>query len=109
MERDSLGTFEYEVLAVLMQEPSNSYGSSIRHRIKIHTQREPSVGALYTTLERLESKGFVTSWWGEATAERGGRRKRFYRIEAMGEDALRRTDSRRKVWLDFGGIVPVGG
>ena len=81
MPRDVLGNFEYQILAVLQQEPSDAYGVAILERIKERTGRGVSVGALYTTLDRLEKKGFVTSWWGTATAERGGRRKRYYKIE----------------------------
>jgi PadR family transcriptional regulator PadR len=60
----------------------------IRHDLNERLKRTVSVGALYTTLERLESKGFVSSWTGGATAERGGRAKRFYKVEAPGLRAL---------------------
>lgn len=93
--RDTLGPFEYQVLAVLLLHPRDAYGVTIRGWIKDRTNKEPSVGALYTTLDRLEEKGFVKSWWGEATAERGGRRKKFFAIEGAGQLALRNADAQR--------------
>ena len=58
-------------------------GLTIRDRIQERSGREPSVGAIYTALERLERKGFVSSWWGEPTEERGGRRKRSTRSKGQ--------------------------
>ncbi len=108
MDRDVLGTFEYQVLSVLLQQPQNAYGTVIKQRIAERTGRDPSVGALYTTLDRLERKGFVASSWGEATPERGGRRKRFYRVEASGADALRRTEGQHARFAVPYGLSPVG-
>jgi PadR family transcriptional regulator PadR len=93
MGRDILGIFEYQVLAILIQTPGDAYGTTIRERIEKQTGGSVSVGALYTTLDRLQKKGFVSSRWGEATAERGGRRKRYYQIEGSGVEAARRTES----------------
>jgi DNA-binding PadR family transcriptional regulator len=89
-----IGPFEFEVLATLLTQPRDAYGLTIRDRIKERTQHNVSVGAVYSALERLERKGFVSSRWGEPTEERGGRRKRLYKIEAPGELAARRFDSR---------------
>jgi PadR family transcriptional regulator PadR len=88
-----LGTFEYQILAVLVENPVAPYGATIGQRIKDRIGRDVSMGALYTTLDRLEKKGFVSSWWGEPTPERGGRRKRYFRIEAAGVAAARRSES----------------
>jgi len=93
MARDTLGPFEHTILAVLLRQPRDAYGATLQERITEATGRDVSVGALYTTLDRLERKGLVTSWWGEATPERGGRRKRYYKIEASGVDAVRRTEA----------------
>jgi len=93
MARDTLGTFEYQILSVLLRNPRDAYGATLQERIEETTGRDVSIGALYTTLDRLERKGMVSSWWGEPTAERGGRRKRYYRIEASGEDAVERTEA----------------
>lgn len=104
--RDVLGHFEYQVLSTLQQQPRDAYGVSIRDRIKARTGREPSVGALYTTLERLEEKGFVKSRVGEPTQERGGRAKKYFEIQAAGVAALARTDEHRAA---FGPAVAIQG
>lgn len=93
MGRDTLGAFEHQILSVLLRQLRDAYGVMIADRIAERTGREVSIGALYTALGRLERKGFVTSWWGEPTAERGGRRKRYYRIEAQGIAALNRAEA----------------
>lgn len=85
-----IGSFEFQILATLMAKRSDAYGLTIRDRIKETFEREVSVGAIYTSLNRLEDKGFVSSKWGESTEERGGRRKRLYEITANGEQAARR-------------------
>lgn len=89
-----IGPFEFEVLATLMAQPYDAYGLTIRDRIKERNDHDVSAGAVYTALERLERKGLVTSRWGEATAARGGRRKRLYKIEPSGELAARRFKAR---------------
>ena len=86
MER--LGRFEELVLMVLVRLRENAYGVTIRRELAERTGRDVSVGAVYTTLERLEVKGYVSSRMGEPTPERGGRAKRYFRIEAPGISAL---------------------
>jgi len=86
---DSLGTFEQIILIALIRLGPNAYGMTVRREIARRTGRSVSIGAVYATLERLEAKGFVSSYAGEPTAERGGRSKRFFRIESEGERALR--------------------
>src|SRR5262249_18390244 len=88
MGRRALGEFEQAVLLAILRLGLNAYGVPIRHDLTDRLGRRVSVGAIYTALERLEAKGFVSSWTGGATAERGGRAKRFYRIEAPGVRAL---------------------
>jgi PadR family transcriptional regulator PadR len=92
MARD-IGPFEFETLATLLSQPQDAFGVTIRDRIAERAGRKVSIGAVYTTLERLERKGFISSWWGEPTEERGGRRKRLYKIEAAGELAARRFEA----------------
>ena len=86
---ERLGPFEELVLMALIRLGTNAYGVTIRQELAKRTGKDISVGATYTTLERLERKGYVSSWMGDATPERGGRAKRFFRIEAPGEKALR--------------------
>jgi PadR family transcriptional regulator, regulatory protein PadR len=86
---DSLGMLEQIVLIALLRLGSNAYGMAVRREIEHRTGRSVSIGAVYATLERLEAKGYVSSFLGEPTAERGGRSKRFFRLESTGERALR--------------------
>ncbi len=104
---DSLGEFEQVVLLALLRLRNNAYGVTIRREIAERTDRDVSVGAIYTTLHRLERKGFVSSYAGKPTPERGGRAKRYYKIEAPGERVLQRTrDTTNRMWE---GLVPSPG
>jgi PadR family transcriptional regulator PadR len=87
---DRLGPFEEIVLLALLRL-RETYGVPIRREIAERTGRDVSFGAVYTTLERLERKGYVSSRVGESTPERGGRAKKYYRIEAPGIKALERS------------------
>jgi DNA-binding PadR family transcriptional regulator len=88
----NLGEFEQVVLlATLRLAERGAYGVSIREEIAQRTQRKPTPGAIYTTLDRLERKGFVSSSVGEATPMRGGKAKRYYRVSARGVAALDRA------------------
>ena len=88
---DNLGDFEQLVMLAVLRLDDEAYGTSIREELRARAEREVSPGAIFTTLERLESRGLVTSRYGEPTAERGGRSKRFYRLTADGRRALART------------------
>lgn len=88
---DSLGEFEQLVMFAVLRLDDDAYGTSIREELKQRAERDVSPGAIFTTLERLESRGLVTSRYGEPTSERGGRRKRFYRLTADGRRALARS------------------
>jgi PadR family transcriptional regulator PadR len=87
--RDLLGSLEYIVLLALVRLGPEAYGMTVRREIEERTGRDISIGAVYATLERLEAKGYVSSFTGEPTAERGGRAKRLFQIEAAGQRALR--------------------
>jgi DNA-binding PadR family transcriptional regulator len=87
----NLGEFEMLVLAAILRQDGEAYGITIREDIEQRTGRSPSLGALYATLSRLEKKALVSSRTGGATAERGGRAKRFYRIEPLGQELLERS------------------
>ena len=89
--RDFLGEFEHIVLLALLRLDDRAYGVTVRQEIEQRTQRELSIGAVYATLDRLESKGYVRSRRGDPTPERGGRSKRFFRVTAKGVEAVNRT------------------
>jgi PadR family transcriptional regulator PadR len=84
-----LGEFEYLLITAATRLGDNSYGASIREEIETTARRKCSIGALYTTIERLEAKGLVTTWMGEATPERGGRAKRMVRVTGKGMRAAK--------------------
>lgn len=79
-----LGEFEYCLLSAAAQLGDDAYGVSIRQALGAATGRQCSLGALYTTLDRLEAKGFVTTAMGDPTPQRGGRPKRMVRLTAKG-------------------------
>jgi PadR family transcriptional regulator, regulatory protein PadR len=88
----NLGEFEQLVLlAILRLQHAGAYGVSIRSEIATHTERHPTPGAIYTTLDRLENKGLVKSKVGESTPQRGGRSKRYYHVTAEGLRLLKRA------------------
>lgn len=87
----SLGEFEQVVLLAILRLDEDAYGVSIRGEIAACSGRDPSPGALYTTLDRLENKGLVTSRTGDPTPERGGRAKRFYTVTPAGLAAVARA------------------
>ena len=95
-EKTYLGEFEELVLLAAMRLGHNAYGVPIRELLEQVTGRSISVGALYATLDRLERKGFVHSWLGESTSERGGRARRYFQVEIAGRDALIRARNVRR-------------
>jgi PadR family transcriptional regulator, regulatory protein PadR len=88
---DFLGEFEQLVLFALLRIGEGAYGVPIRDEIEARTGRTISASAVYTALERLETRGFVASWFGDPTPARGGRRKRHCRVEPAGQRALHRS------------------
>lgn len=84
-----LGEFEQLVLLALVRQGRDGYGMSIWQDMVDRSGRDISLAAVYKTLERLEDKGLVAGHVGEPTAERGGRRKKHYRILAPGQHALK--------------------
>lgn len=88
---DSLGEFEQLVMFAVLRLDDAAYGASIRQELQERAARDVSPGAIFTTLERLEGRGLVASRYGEPTAERGGRRKRFYRLRPDGRRALAKS------------------
>jgi PadR family transcriptional regulator len=88
---DTLGSLEHLVLLAVVRLGAHAYGMTVRRSIEEATGRDISIGAVYATLVRLESKGFVRSHAGEPTAERGGRAKRYFGVTGEGKAALRST------------------
>ena len=82
-----LGEFEYLLLTTAARLGADAYGAAMRQDIEEATGRRCSIGALYTTLDRLETKGFLKTWMGDPTPQRGGRPKRMVRVTAKGAQA----------------------
>jgi PadR family transcriptional regulator, regulatory protein PadR len=82
-----LGEFEYLLITAAARLGEEAYGAAIRRKIEEATGHRCSIGALYTTLDRLQTKGLVKTWMGEATAQRGGRAKRMVRVTEKGVQA----------------------
>jgi len=82
-----LGEFEYLMLTAAARLGEDAYGAAIRQEIEDATGTLCSLGALYTTLDRLEAKGFIKTWMGAPTPQRGGRPKRMVRVTAKGIQA----------------------
>lgn len=105
---DSLGQFEQLVLTAVLTLRDDAYGVTIHARVaELAHPKQVSLGAVYVTLDRLEDKGLVTSWLSDPTPERGGRAKRCYRLEALGERALEESAATAKRIWD--GVVDVWG
>lgn len=95
MKDTNLGGFEELVLLTVATLNENAYSISIKSMLMEQTGRSPSVGALHSALTRLEEKGYLDSNEGGASKERGGRRKRFYRINKLGVQVLNNAMSLR--------------
>ena len=87
----TLGEFEQLVLFALVALGDDAYGVSVRQEIEERTGRSVSAGAVYTVLKRLEERDLVSAWIGDPTPERGGRRRKHYRIETEGAVQLRQA------------------
>lgn len=94
-----LGEFEELVLLTVASLGEDAYGVAIKEDIEQRSDRTISIGALHSTITRLEEKGMLKSWLGDPTQERGGRRKRFFEITHQGKVALHHMkDLRDELW-----------
>ena len=106
MKKTQLGEFEEIVLLTIAVLNNNAYGVSIKNEMEDRLGRSVSIGALQTALKRLEDKGFLKSHLGEPSQKRGGKRKRFYHISAVGLDALDEIrDIRTQLWSSIPQVV----
>ena len=106
MENYSMGEFEEIVMLTVAVLYDNAYGISIKEEIENRMNRNVSVGAMRTALKRLEKKGFLTSEFGEATAVRGGKRKRYFKVTPYGKRALEHVmDTRKQLWAAIPSIA----
>jgi PadR family transcriptional regulator PadR len=116
MKGDFLGSFETLFLAVLKILGPKAYGMTIHEKMEelLVGSRIVSLGAVYTTMDRLESKGYVKTWHGGASPQRGGRKKRYANLTKAGEAELKRsleqtvTIVRELGWLERRGLQALG-
>lgn len=100
-KRDYLGEFEMVVMLSLLHLGDDAYGMTIRLDIEERTGRSVSIGAVYTTLRRLRRKGYVSSQLGTPSPSRGGRAKKYFRLEPEGMEALERSrEMFARLWKD---------
>ena len=97
---DSLGQFEQLVLTAILMLREEAYGVTVHAKVQeLARSKTVSLGAVYVTLDRLEDKGLVASWLSDPTPARGGRAKRCYRLEALGERALQESAvTAKRIW-----------
>lgn len=111
MKGAQLGEFEEIVLLTIALLYNDAYSAAVMDELCSRLERPISLGAVHRTMQRLEEKGLVLSRFGEATAERGGRRKRLFTVTATGEQALNEARNvRNQLWADiaktaFGGSL----
>ena len=102
-----LGQFELMVLLVLMRLGDEAYGVTIADELEKQTGREVVIASVYATLERLQDRGLVSSSLGDATPERGGRAKRYFRVTGAGVREVR--DARRSLISLWKGLPELKG
>lgn len=102
MSEHQLGEFQEIVLLTILICKEEAYGVKIQEEIYNRAGRKLSRGALHTVLGRLENRGLISSTWGGATSERGGRRKRFYSVTPSGKAALNEVN---RIRLDLWSAV----
>jgi PadR family transcriptional regulator, regulatory protein PadR len=94
-----IGEFEELVLLTIASLNENAYGVAIKEDIESRSNRTISVGALHSTITRLEEKDLIKSWLGEPTQERGGKRKRYFELTRQGKLSLHHMkDLRDELW-----------
>lgn len=92
----NLGELEQFILYAIVALGDDAYGAAIHREIQGRTGRSLLIGAIYTVLERLENRGLVCSWIGEPTPERGGRRRKNYRLESEGARRLQEAHAEHR-------------
>jgi PadR family transcriptional regulator PadR len=99
MKKYQLGEFEEIVILTIGVLYKEAYGVAIKKEIETRLSRKVSMGAMHTALVRLEDKGYIKSYDGEATEERAGRPKKYFQITALGKKAMEYSkDTRNELW-----------
>ena len=102
MKETRLGDFEEVILLLVGILGDEAYAFKIANEFKEQTKRGVSIGSVHSTLNRLETKGFLDSAMGESTSERGGRRKRIYTITAFGRQVIQESkEFKESLWSQY--------
>jgi DNA-binding PadR family transcriptional regulator len=105
-EHTYLGEFELILLLTILRLGDDAYGVPLSRELSQLRGSDVSVGSVYAALDRLELKGLISSRLGEATAERGGRAKRYFRVT---EEGLRSVEETRRVLTKLWKVLPSSG
>jgi PadR family transcriptional regulator PadR len=106
MAETHLGNFEEVILLMTGILGTEAYAFKIAQEVEVQTDRSVSIGAVHSTLSRLEDKGFLTSQFGKPSLERGGRRKRIYTVTAIGRRALAASrELKQTLWDQYPDIA----
>ncbi|SDL80511.1 Transcriptional regulator PadR-like family protein [Catalinimonas alkaloidigena] len=107
MSRIYLGELEELILLIVAMLQGEAYGVAVQTEVKEQTGRAVNISAIHAALRRLEAKGYLRSEWGDATAQRGGRRKRLFVVTQGGVHALQTLrDMRVQLWNQIPGLSP---
>lgn len=99
MKGENLGEFEEIVLLTIAALLEEAYSVAVCDHIENMTGRRVKLGVVHAVLNRMEKKGYITSELGDPTRERGGKRKRFFKISHAGKIALLRSKEQRdRLW-----------
>ncbi len=110
MKGTYLGEFEEIVLLTVGVLYDEAYGPSIKKEVEERTGRKVNLSAIHATLNRLDEKGFLSSRLGEATAKRGGKRKKYFAVTKLGVKALEEAKNLRdSLWVSIPKIALLGG
>ena len=88
MKETHIGELQELILLIIMANDNRAYGVAIQDDLMKSLGRKISRGSLHTALSRLESKGFLASELGESTPERGGKRKKYYKVTSSGTEVI---------------------
>ncbi|MEO9869896.1 PadR family transcriptional regulator [Ekhidna sp.] len=106
MGKETIGEFEEVVMLTVAVLYKEAYGITIKEEMEKHLKRGVNLGAMRIALKRLESKGFLKSEFGEVTAVRGGKRKRYYEVTPQGKKVLEQVmETRKQLWKSIPSVA----
>ncbi len=101
-----IGSYEEKLLLAILKDGNKAYGAGIMRTLE-EWDGSANIGAIYSTLARLEKKGFIETWTGEPENKRGGKRKKYNKVIGSGRAALEEVEAYRQRIRSFAGVVEV--